>query len=270
MPAHRMWPDWGQASSVQPPWPRCAANLWDMRVPRLAGVIERRVLVNYRVDPEAAARLLPAPFRPQLVRGHAMAGICLIRLARVRPAGMCDWVGIRSENAAHRFAVEWEREGQLHAGVYIPRRDTDSRLNHWAGGTIFPGVHHLADFSVDEIEDRIAIELVSEDGETRVGVRGRGAEGLPADSVFESLAEASAFFEGGSLGYSETETAHLYHGLELACPAWRCAAMEVEQVHSSYFEDRERFPAGTTAFDHALTMHDIEHEWISHDDLRGC
>ena len=241
-----------------------------MRVPRLAGVIERRVLVNYRVDAQTAARILPAPFRPLLVRGHAMAGICLIRLARVRPAGMCDWVGIRSENAAHRFAVEWERDGTLHTGVYIPRRDTNSRLNHLAGGTIFPGEHHLAQFHVEEREDQIAIDLVSEDKKTRVGVRGCGADRLPAGSVFESLSEASSFFESGSLGYSETGTENLYHGLELACPAWRCAAMEVESVHSSYFEDSERFPPGTTVFDHALTMHDIEHEWISHDDLRGA
>nr|AAM33776.1 transcriptional regulator SrnQ [Streptomyces griseus] len=35
--------------------------------PRLASVIERRLLVNYRVDPHVAAALLPAPLRPQLV-----------------------------------------------------------------------------------------------------------------------------------------------------------------------------------------------------------
>ena len=32
--------------------------------------------------------------------------------------------------AAHRVAVEWDDDaGQLCRGVYIPRRDTDSRLN---------------------------------------------------------------------------------------------------------------------------------------------
>lgn len=40
-----------------------------MRLPLIEGEIERRLLVNYRVDPEAMARQLPAPFRPQLVGG---------------------------------------------------------------------------------------------------------------------------------------------------------------------------------------------------------
>lgn len=53
--------------------------------PRLSSTIERRLLVNYRVDPSVAAALLPAPLRPQLVRGQAVAGICLLRIGGVRP-----------------------------------------------------------------------------------------------------------------------------------------------------------------------------------------
>jgi len=56
-----------------------------MRPPAMSSVIERRLLVNYRVDPEVAASLLPAPLRPQLVNGWAVAGVCLIRLRRLRP-----------------------------------------------------------------------------------------------------------------------------------------------------------------------------------------
>ena len=51
----------------------------------MRGVIERRLLVNYRVDPEVVADQLPAPFEPELVNGYAVAGICLIRLGRLRP-----------------------------------------------------------------------------------------------------------------------------------------------------------------------------------------
>jgi len=40
-----------------------------MRPPQLSSLVERRLLVNYRVDPEIAARLLPVPLRPQLVAG---------------------------------------------------------------------------------------------------------------------------------------------------------------------------------------------------------
>ena len=42
-----------------------------------------------------------------------MAGICLIRLQQIRPwfvPGCCG-IGISSENAAHRMAVEWDESG---------------------------------------------------------------------------------------------------------------------------------------------------------------
>ena len=34
-----------------------------------------RLIVNYRVDPEVAAALLPAQLRPRIVNGHAVAGL---------------------------------------------------------------------------------------------------------------------------------------------------------------------------------------------------
>ncbi|MGW6196941.1 hypothetical protein ACWF0M_12410 [Kribbella sp. NPDC055110] len=92
--------------------------------------IERRLLVNYRVDSDALARMLPAPFRAQLVEGSPVAGICLIRLGAMRPAGVPRWAGLRSENAAHRMAVEWDdTDGAPRTGGYIPRRDSDSWTN---------------------------------------------------------------------------------------------------------------------------------------------
>ena len=73
------------------------------------------------VSPEVMARILPKPFRPKLANGYAIGGICLIRLKGIRPKRIPLPWGIRSENAAHRIAVQWEVEGQLKEGVYIPR-----------------------------------------------------------------------------------------------------------------------------------------------------
>jgi uncharacterized protein YqjF (DUF2071 family) len=105
-----------------------------MRRPRLSSVVERRLLVNYRVDPTVIAGLLPAPLRPQQVNGQAVAGICLIRLGRVRPRSVPYGFGLRSENAAHRVAVEWDGPEGPRTGVYIPRRDSGSIVNVLAGG----------------------------------------------------------------------------------------------------------------------------------------
>ncbi len=101
-----------------------------MNIPAIRGIIRRRILLNYRVAPDSVQRVLPSNFRPKLVKGHAIAGICLIRLENVRPKGFPSFTGISSENSAHRIAVEWNDEsGRLHEGVFVPRRDTDSLLN---------------------------------------------------------------------------------------------------------------------------------------------
>src|SRR6266481_1051775 len=105
-----------------------------MRIPVIRGIIDRRILVNFRVDPKVLEKLLPPPFRPKLVNGAGMAGVCLIRLHHLRPRYIPKALGIASENAAHRIAVEWEQDGESREGVLIPRRDTSSHFNTLVGG----------------------------------------------------------------------------------------------------------------------------------------
>jgi hypothetical protein len=240
-----------------------------MRLPVIQGIIDRRILVNYRVDAEVVARLLPAPFRPKLAHGFAIAGICLIRLKEIRPAHLPALVGVASENAAHRFAVEWDHKGETREGVYIPRRDSNSRLNALLGGSVVPGEHHHAKFEVNEHDARLSVQFESDDGQARVKVVANVTEALPKDSVFASLDEASRFFEGGSLGYSATSDPNRFDGLELRVKSWSVQPLAVEQVQSSFFDDARNFPPGSTVFDCALLMRGMEHEWHAREDLHS-
>ncbi|MGB2501163.1 MAG: DUF2071 domain-containing protein [Mariniblastus sp.] len=238
-----------------------------MRLPAIRGIIDRRILANYRIDPSCMADALPAPFRPLTVSGYAIGGICLIRLARVRPKIFPFHWGIGSENAAHRIAVEWDSNGETKQGVYIPRRDTSSILNSLAGGRIFPGIHHHAKFTVDETENDYSVTMVSDDGDANVHVSGSIVDSLCSSSVFNSLHSVSEFFELGSLGYSDTKTEGRFDGLELQCKNWHVESLAIDSIQSSYFEDETRFPVGSVEFDCALLMRNIEHEWYGHPDL---
>ncbi|QDT98514.1 DUF2071 domain-containing protein [Gimesia aquarii] len=238
-----------------------------MRIPVIEGIIDRRILANYRIDPDVMARVLPAPFRPKLIHGSAIGGVCLIRLKNVRPRFLPFSGGTRSENAAHRFAVEWDSDGQTHEGVYVNRRDTDSCLNALAGGRIFPGTHHHAAFTVEESEDHFSVEMQSKDGEAHMKVVGSITDHLPETSVFPSLAAASDFFEQGSLGYSASDAEGHYDGLELRCQDWAAEPLLIESISSSFFDEPDRFPSGSVEFDCALLMRGIQHEWHSRQDL---
>jgi Uncharacterized conserved protein (COG2071) len=241
-----------------------------MKVPVIQGVIDRRILVNFQVDPEILSKILPSPFHPKLAGDRGMAGVCLIRLKEIRPRRVPARFGISSENAAHRIAVEWSSQGKSHEGVDIPRRDTSSRLNTLLGGRLFPGLHHPARFEVDEKEDRYSVMLRSEDGRVHLEVVGRIVGELPEQSVFKSLEEASAFFEGGSLGYSATPDPGRFDGLELRSLGWRVEPLSVERVYSSFFSNEEIFPKGSVRFDCALLMRGIEHEWHAREPLFQC
>lgn len=238
-----------------------------MQLPEIKGTIRRRLLINYRVAPDSIQRQLPKPFRPKLRGNHAVAGICLIQLAEIRPALLPSWAGISSENAAHRIAVEWEDLTGRHEGVYIRRRDTDSLINHWGGGRIFPGEHEHADFQITDDGGRVELHMASSDGAVRINLVGREVQEFPSSSIFKSLAQASAFFESGSLGYSPVKSGTHLDGIILDTQSWRVAPFAVESIRSTYFDDATLFPPGTIELDHALVMRDIPHRWYTAPEL---
>lgn len=234
-----------------------------MLTPVIRGVIDRRLLINFRVEPGVLSAVLPKPFRPQIVNGHGMAGICLIRLKNMRPGPLPPVLGFSSENAAHRIAVEWTDNGEDKSGVYVPRRDTSSALNRAVSGRLFPGVYHPAKFNVNESDGRFRVEMTSRDKKARVLVDATVSNSIPTDSVFESVDEASRFFENGSLGFSPQKDAKSFDGIELKAENWRVRSLTVAEVESSYFEDRKMFPQGSVQFDNALLMQDIHHVWLA-------
>ena len=239
----------------------CPKRFMKLKIPTMEGIIERRMLVNFRVRPDAVRHLLPECLRPKLINGWAMAGICLIRLKDMRPRGFPAVCGLTSENAAHRIAEEWYEEGATREGVFIPRRDTSSSLQAFGGGRIFPGIHHLAKFKVTEQTGATRLEMRSRDGITSVKLHARPASRIPGTSIFASFADASEFFARGSVGYSATNNPNCCAGLKLHTTFWEVEPLAVDLVESSFFDDPDRFAAGEAHFNCALLMRNIPHEW---------
>ncbi len=233
-----------------------------MKIPTIIGTIDRRILINYQADKDVIEKFLPTTFRPKLVKGKAIVGICLIRLKNIRPKGIPFNIGITSENGAHRIAVEWTENGQLKEGVYVPRRDTSSRLNSLAGGRVFPGVHHLAEFKVKENNGKYNVEFKSDDG-THLSIAAQETNDWSKTSVFDDKDCASDFFKKGSVGYSPDKIGETFDGLELKTKNWEVSPLTVSKVTSSFFEDTNVFPDGSITFDNALLMRNIDHEWNS-------
>jgi hypothetical protein len=227
----------------------------------MTATMQRRILVNYRVDPDILASLLPEPFRPAVVGGFGVAGICLIRLGHIRPSGWPASLGLTSENVAHRVAVEWPSAHGTVTGVYIPRRDTSSTLTAVLGGRAFPGWHHRAHFDVEEREGSYRVEMSSRDGATKVIVATHRADAVMADSIFGDVAAASAFFRCAPVGYSATPRPGIFDGVALATKQWAMAPLQIDEAKSSFFADPARFPLGTATLDSAFLMANVDTTW---------
>lgn len=233
-----------------------------MLLDMIHGIIARRVLLNFRVDPDVMARSLPPPFRPKLYKGHAIGGVCMIRFQHLRPRFTPQWLGTTSENAAHRVAVEWDEGDQLREGVFIPQRNTASLFNRALGGRVFPGVFSKSEFEVNESTEAISIRILDNEGEA-VRFRGSFAPHHSNSSIFPTIEDAANFFSLGATGYSVCRDGKNFEGMELRSLSWKIAPLEICEAYSRWFADIQRFPAGSVEFDCALVMRDIPHEWHS-------
>ncbi|NUR57657.1 MAG: hypothetical protein HOV87_02960 [Catenulispora sp.] len=231
----------------------------------ISGIIARRILLTYAVDPATAAALLPPPFRPDLSFGPALGGVCLMRLRAVRPGLLPLRLGLTVESVAHRLAVEWDTPEGIATGVYVFRRDADSIVAARLGGM------HRAAFGVLEGGGHYSLAAhspaaynpatQSRDGAMSVAFTGERADALPAGSVFTGPDSASAFFHCASIAHSPARDGVGHSALRLVTPPWRAIPVRTDHVQSSFFEDRSRFPHGTAVFDSAIAMHDVPARW---------
>jgi len=224
---------------------------------QMDGTIRHRLLLNYRADPSVIQPLLPPRFRPQVVQGHAVVGVCILRLTDLRPHRVPACAGLFSDNAAHRMAVEWDGPTGTEVGVYVLRRDAAQRLPVLLGGRVFPGVHGRAAFTVAERSDGVDVSLRTADG-IEVRASTTASTGWTSE-VFPTAGDALAFFDRGRCGWSAGR-----HDRMDALEMQGCCALAVPvdvDGGSSYWEDTDRFPAGAVVRDASLLMRDLPVSW---------
>ncbi len=226
------------------------------------GTIDHRILLNFRIAPEVMTAELPPEFQPKLVNGYAIGGICQVSLSQMRPKGVPALVTARSHNAAHRVAV-LSSQGE---GVFVLRRDTGSRLNALTGGRIFPGVYSKADFQVESADDRYVVKITDGNNRSLMHIDATVSNTLPKESVFEDTKAVSDFFKGGNVGWSKRNGGG-FDAIELVTPDWDMSPMFISEAYSAYFSNNDLFPPGSVEFDSAMIMRNLQHSWVTREEL---
>ncbi|MBT2473095.1 DUF2071 domain-containing protein [Microbacterium sp. ISL-103] len=214
--------------------------------------LRRRLLISYRIDPTVAASLLPDGFRPQLIDGSALAGVCVLGLEAIRPSWISRRWGLRSENAAHRMAVERDGADGVERGVFIFERHSSAWHPVLWGGRLFPGVHRKARFRVDESGDRYAVSMQA--GPHTLEVDVEVDEGEWSSRVFASLQQASDFYRAGRVGWSRTRDGRRVEPVALSSTEWKVEAARLHHLRSSFFD---ALPQGSAVFDSVVVMRDL-------------
>jgi hypothetical protein len=224
--------------------------------PAIRGVIERRILVNYRVDVGTLDAVLPDTFEGREVgeSGKGIGSICLMRVGDARMRFAPEAFGVSVEAATHRISAVREKNGGTENCVYVPQRVVSSRLSASLGEVFLPAELGCGDFRVEERNGVCRIRVDCGDEFAGVEVEEKDGGGIEEGSVFGSIGSAAGFFCEAGMRYSPS--GDRYEGVELCPREWGMEPVEVNGSRSSFFERLDG-----AELDSAFRMEGIEHEW---------
>jgi hypothetical protein len=206
-----------------------------------------RVLVLYRLLPQALARILPRGLEPRQQAGYAVGTACYTRLGagrlfRGRSAG--------SEHLAYRFAVLADDEGGPCPATWIARRDTSSWIEA-RGARLLRADYHRSEFQLREEAFGLELSVSGERGE-EFYLRGEAA-GAAERSLFPNARALEDFLEScGSV-----RPADIFHPETDQFDLEKSFAPEpltVFAARSAFFTDPKLFPPGTAELDSAWRL----------------
>ena len=223
------------------------------------GTVDCRVLILYRMAPDAPISLLPGSVRPAEVQGRSLAGIAFCRRsvarARILRAPFTAW-----QTAVHFvLACDPAREPERLV-AWVTRRDCSSCWQLWGRWQLWGshrGSRHHARFHVTERGDGVDLSGDSDDRSMHVALQADLVPAHPEGSIFRSAEQArqclwepmvSLGLAGGSIGAARSAQV-------------RFQPLKARMVEASVFERLARDARGQIEFDSAYWLRDDELVW---------
>lgn len=227
-----------------------------MLVQSFSGVCQRRISLNWCIDPELARRVLPDLFRPALFDGKCIVGIDILKLVEMRPLGFPALINVSMQNATPRIAVEWEEGGGTVTGTYVPFRWSATQLNKvLSSARLFPAKFEHAYFQFEETSGQFRVSVIA--GKYELHFEASETDNVEVKSILGSFQEVSNFHRDAKISYTPASETGTFDGLYLKTPAWRSMPLNMKSLSFNYVE--KLFPGAE--FDSALLMRNVKHEW---------
>jgi uncharacterized protein YqjF (DUF2071 family) len=189
-------------------------------------------LVQWSLDPEEAARELPAPLTPRLIAGRALVSLIHVRLRRMRPAFLPGLFAFSYRHVAFRLLVDdsaLDREAPGR-GVFFVRSFTDRPLLAHAGNLL---THYRLTPAELEVDPR---GLAVREGGRRLSYRKAviGAE-APSPGLFGGWAEARAVVGAIDRSYAVDPEGGVWQ-TRIERPDWPLEPLPLAGFATDFFE----------------------------------
>ena len=224
--------------------------------------------INYRVQPDALAALLPAPLEPEIHKGRGWVQVLVSSLRDLRPPGLPALFGTCFYQVSYRAAVRYrDAGGTSRRGGYFVRSETNHPVMRAVGNALAEFKFHdfgAADVVMLRDGDRLTVGVDPEpafpDGRLVTVVDTRHRTAPPPGSSWSSLAELhDPLVECYDALGVDAEQGHLYI-LTIDRDPWNARFVEPQSVYSEYF-DTGPLGQGAAEMDSVLHLEECRYRW---------
>jgi len=217
------------------------------------------VSINYAVDPQALAGLLPAPLEPEIHRGTGWVQVLMSSLRDMRPQGVLSLFGVCFYQVSYRAAVRYRSlGGGWHRGGYFVRSQTNHEVMRAVGNALREFKFHdfgAAEMTMLRAGDRLTVgvepDLPGQDGKLLGIFDTRPLPEPPRGSVWSSVDELhTPLVECYDAFGVDADQGYIYV-LTIDRAPWDPQFVTPEQLYCEYF-DSGPLGRGAARFDSVL------------------
>lgn len=149
--------------------------------------------INYAVQPERLAQLLPEPLVPEIFEGSAWVQVLMSSLRDMRPQGLASVFGVSFYQISYRAAVRYRNaEGVWRRGGYFIRSETNHAVMRAVGNTLVEfRFHEFGAAQMLMVRDgnllTVGVDTERPGGKLVATVDTQPLEAPPSSSVWRSL-----------------------------------------------------------------------------------
>jgi uncharacterized protein YqjF (DUF2071 family) len=218
-------------------------------------------LVNFAMEPETLARVLPPPLEPDIYDGQAFLSVVVADMERMRPAFAPRVLGVTYRQVVYRAVVRCGEE----RGVHFLRSDADNRLMVELGNLLTFFRFHQSRISSARGGGLHHFDLVAHAGH-HADIHatfdlGHARRSVPEGSVFRGLDQAQSFLVELYAAFKPDADGRTVNTVRIKRSAWRITMVDAPRARFDFMDGSATFPAGSTRLDSAIYVEDLDYYW---------